>query len=205
MAAGLYFVTGEAYSHGRSTLEVVRLALDGGVRLIQLREKEKTTRELLQLAAAVRELCDRYDALLIINDRVDIALAVDADGVHLGNDDLAPAHARRLFPEGIIGVSTHCEAEATGLENRGASYFNIGPVFPTRTKSWDEAFLGVDRISSIAACCSLPFSVMGGIDLGNVKQVVDAGARTVAVVTAITRAPDPKLVCQRLLRIIRAE
>jgi thiamine-phosphate pyrophosphorylase len=202
-AAGLYLVTGEALSNGRSTLEIVNRALDGGVRLVQLREKEKTTRELFELAGKVRRLCDEYDALFIINDRVDLALAANADGVHLGNDDLRPAVARRLFPDGIIGVSTHSEAEATGLETSGASYFNIGPIFPTTTKAWYDAFLGVDKISSIAACCSLPFTVMGGIKRSNIEQVVAAGARTVAVVSAITKADDPASECRQMLAIIR--
>ncbi len=178
------------------------MALDGGVRLIQLREKEKTTRELFELAGTVRRLCDEYDALLIINDRVDLALAVNADGVHLGNDDLPPESARRLFPDGIIGVSTHSEAEATGLETSGASYFNIGPIFPTQTKAWEDEFLGVDKIPSIAACCSLPFTVMGGINRSNLKQVVAAGARTVAVVSAITKSDDPVSECQQMLATI---
>lgn len=202
-AAGLYFVTGETLSNGRSTLEIVRRALDGGVRLVQLREKEKTTRELFDLAGKVRRLCDEYDALLIINDRVDLALASEADGVHLGNDDLPPAAARRLFPNGVIGVSTHSEAEATGLETSGASYFNIGPIFPTKTKAWADEFLGVDKIRSIASCCSLPFTVMGGINRGNLEQVVAAGARTIAVVSAITKADDPTFECRQMLAAIK--
>lgn len=202
-AAGLYFVTCEALSRGRSTLEIVRQALDGGVRLIQLREKEKTTRELFELALGVRRLCDAYDALLIINDRVDLALATNADGVHLGNDDLLPSVARRLFPDGVIGVSTHSEVEATGLETSGASYFNIGPIFTTNTKVWNDAFIGVDKIRSIASCCSLPFTVMGGINRGNLEQVVAKGARTVAMVSAITKADDPVSECRQLLAIIK--
>jgi thiamine-phosphate pyrophosphorylase len=204
-AAGLYLVTSETLSEGRTTLEIVRHALDGGVRLIQLREKEKTTRELLYLAGLVRKACDEYGALLIINDRVDIALSVGADGVHLGNDDLPPSAVRKLFPDGIIGVSTHSQDEARQLASSHASYFNIGPIFPTKTKKWEEAFLGAEKVAPIAACSSLPFTVMGGINRSNIREVVRAGARTVAVVTAITKAKDPAAECRRLLEIIKSE
>ncbi len=201
-AAGLYLVTGEAFSGGRRTLDIVQQALDAGVRLIQLREKDKTKRERFRLACGVRELCRQYQAILIIDDDVDIALAADADGVHLGNEDLDPAAARRIFPQGIIGVSTHSPEEASAVDTTVASYFNIGPIFQTSTKSWDGAFLGPQAIAQIAPCCALPFTVMGGIKRGNIQQVLDAGAKTVAVVTAVTGAQNPAAECRCLLDMI---
>ena len=201
--AGLYLVTSEALSAGRTTPEIVEQALHAGVRLVQLREKEKSKRELFRLACRLRERCDAYDALLIVDDHLDLALASGADGVHLGNEDLPPNAARRLFPEGIIGVSTHHLQEARAAADSGASYYNIGPIFPTRTKSWSGAFLGPEAIPELSACCPLPFTVMGGIKRNNLEQVLAAGARTVAVVTAVTRAPDPAGACRELLKIMR--
>jgi thiamine-phosphate pyrophosphorylase len=202
-AAGLYLVTGESLSAGRSTPEIVKQALGAGVRLVQLREKERSKREIFGLACLLRKSCDEHGALLIVNDHLDVALASGADGVHLGNDDLPPGAARALFPDGIIGVSTHDAGEARAAEQSGASYYNIGPIFPTETKSWAGAFLGPGSIPGIAACCRLPFTVMGGIKRSNIEQVLDAGARTVAVVTAVTRAPDPAAECRLLLEIVR--
>jgi thiamine-phosphate pyrophosphorylase len=202
-AAGLYLVTGEGVSAGRSTYEIVAQALSAGVRLVQLREKEKSTRELFALACALRELCDRYGALLLIDDHVDVALASRADGVHLGDEDLPPRAARELFPDGIIGVSTHDRAQALAAQNSGASYYNIGPVFPTTTKRWSGAFLGPGAIPEISAGCPLPFTVMGGIKRDNIEPVLAAGARTVAVVTAVTAAADPAAECVWLLDRVR--
>jgi thiamine-phosphate pyrophosphorylase len=202
-AAGLYLVTGEALSNGRATVDIVLAAIGAGVRLVQLREKDRTERELLPLARDLAHLLHAHDGLLIIDDHVDIALASGADGVHLGNDDLDPRAARRLFPDGIIGVSTHNREEASRVESTGASYYNIGPIFPTRTKSWSGDFLGPAAIPDISACCPLPFTVMGGIKQDNVSEVVRAGARTVAVVTAVTGADDPARACRELLRLIR--
>ncbi len=202
-AAGLYLVTGESLSAGRTTPEIVGQALGAGVRLVQLREKEKSKRELFRLACRLRERCADYGALLIIDDHLDVALASGADGVHLGNEDLPPGAARALFPEGIIGVSTHDLGEARAAADSGASYYNIGPIFPTRTKSWSGAFLGPGSIPDLSAGNALPFTVMGGIKRDNIEQVLAAGARTVAVVTAVTAAPDPAEACRELLRIVR--
>jgi thiamine-phosphate pyrophosphorylase len=202
-AAGLYLVTGESLSAGRGTAEIVQQALGAGVRLVQLREKDRSKRALYRLACRLRRACDEHGALLIVNDHLDVALAAGADGVHLGNDDLPPQAARALFPDGIIGVSTHDAAEARAAEQSGASYYNIGPIFPTETKSWPGAFLGPAAIAEISACSRLPFTVMGGIKISNIEQVLAAGARTVAVVTAVTRAPDPAAECRRLLEIVR--
>ena len=201
--AGLYLVTGEPLSAGRSTPEIVGQALEAGVRLVQLREKQKSKRELFRLACRLRERCEHYGALLIIDDHLDVALASGADGVHLGTEDLPPGAARALFPEGIIGVSTHNLEQAGAAADSGASYYNIGPIFPTRTKSWSEAFLGPGAIPELSAGCPLPFTVMGGIKRDNIEQVLAAGARTVAVVTAVTAAPDPAEACRDLLEMVR--
>ncbi len=202
-AAGLYLVTSEPLSAGRSTETIVRAALDGGARLIQLREKELSARALTALAQRVRALTAAAGALLLIDDRLDIALAVGADGVHLGQDDLPIADARRVAPDLILGASTHDIAEARAAEAAGASYVNIGPLFPTGTKLWTGAFLGIEGLRRIAPRVNLPFTVMGGIKKAHIPELLTAGAQTIAVVTAITAAPDPRAATADLLAEIR--
>ncbi len=203
--AGLYLVTSQTLSAGRSTLEIIRMVLDAGVKLIQLREKEMSIRELTQLAESARELTAEHAALLLINDRIDVALAVEADGVHLGQDDLPLARARRIAPELIIGASTHSIAEARRAQADGASYINIGPLFPTNTKEVATPPLGFEGLRSIAEVTQVPFTVMGGIKPEHIPELTANGARTIAVVTAVTAAPDPTAAAVDLLGIIRRQ
>jgi thiamine-phosphate pyrophosphorylase len=202
--AGLYLVTSQALSRGRSTLEIVDAALTGGVRLIQLREKEMPMPDFLRLAEQIRARTADAKALLIINDRLDVALAVGADGVHLGQADFPIAPARRLAPDLIIGASTHSPAEAQAAEHAGASYINIGPLFPTQTKTWSGEFLGLEGLGKIARLVTIPWTVMGGIKPEHVPALIQAGARTIAVVTAVTAAADPAQAVRDLLFLIRA-
>jgi thiamine-phosphate pyrophosphorylase len=186
----LYPVTCERLSAGRSNLDVLDAAIRGGAKIIQLREKELATRDLYRMARAFRKVTADAGMLLIINDRIDIALAVDADGVHLGQEDLPLSAARRIAPELLIGISTHSREEALKAQDGGADYVNIGPIFPTRTKEGVIRFLGPEAIPVIAAGLEIPFTVMGGIGRANVEEVLAQGARRVAVVTAITMADD---------------
>ena len=202
--AGLYLVTSQALSRGRSTLEIVDAALAGGVRLIQLREKEMPMPDFLRLAAQIRARTAGAKALLIINDRLDVALAVGADGVHLGQADFPIAPARRLAPDLIIGASTHSPAEAQAAEHAGASYINVGPLFPTQTKQISGEFLGLEGLSKIALHVTIPWTVMGGIKQKHIPDLLKAGARTIAVVTAVTAAADPAQAARNLLSLIRA-
>lgn len=201
---GVYLVTGQELSAGRSTPEIVKAALRGGVRLIQLREKDMPLRELHALAEELRALTLDYEALMIVNDRVDLALAVGADGVHLGQADLPVAAARSLSPDLIIGHSTHSEAEAAEARALGSSYLNIGPIYPTQTKDWDDAFLGLEGLRRIAPHADIPFTVMGGIKRHHVDELCAAGARTVAVVTEITAAEDPEAAARELVAAMAA-
>ncbi len=203
--AGIYLVTSQALSAGRTTLEIARGALAGGIRLIQLREKELPARAFLRLAEQMRRITADAGALLIINDRLDIAMAAGADGVHLGQDDLPVTAARRLAPDLIIGASTHSIAEARQAEQDGASYINIGPLFPTRTKQWTGEFLGLDGLRGIAAAVSVPFTVMGGIKPRHIPELRRAGAEIIAVVTAITAAPDPAGAARELLNAMKED
>lgn len=202
--AGLYLVTSQSRSGGRPTLVILEAALRGGVRLVQLREKEMPLRELYAIAIEARRMTADAGALLIINDRIDVALAVGADGVHLGQDDLPIAAGRALAPDLIIGASTHSIAEADEAAADGASYVNIGPVFPTDTKVCAAGFLGLDGLREVAATVSLPFTVMGGIKRAHIPDLRTAGATIIALVTAVTEAADPEAATRDLLAAIKA-
>ncbi len=203
MQAGLYVVTSQALSAGRSTIAIIEAALRGGAKLIQLREKDMNTKEFVQLAQVARRMTEKADALLVINDRLDVAMGVGADGVHLGQDDFPVDMARRLAPEMIIGASSHSEKEAVEAERLGASYVNIGPLFPTTTKNWRGSFLGLEALRTICPRLRIPVTVMGGIKKEHVKPLTEAGATAIAVVTAVTTAPDPEAAVRELLDQIR--
>ncbi len=197
----LYPVTGAAFSRGRSTMEIVEAVRDAGCKIVQLREKDLSVREYYELAKQIRAMT--RGMLLICNDHLDVALAVGADGVHLGNDDLPVDAARRLAPELVIGASSHDLGEALAAQAAGADYVNIGPIFPTGTKQGVARFLGPEAISRIAPHLSVPFTVMGGIKASNLHQVLEQGARRVAVVTAVTAADDPRGAAESLRERIR--
>jgi thiamine-phosphate pyrophosphorylase len=203
-AAGVYLVTSQEASAGRPTLEIVQRALAAGIRLVQLREKQLGARRLYDLGSAVRRLTREAGALMIVNDRLDLAMALDADGVHLGQEDLPIDAARRLAPDLVIGASSHNRAEAEAAEREGASYVNIGPLFPTRTKAWDGAYLGMEGFREVRAVLKGPFTVMGGIGEEQLPGLAAAGAQVVAVVSAITAAPDPGQAASRLLERLAA-
>jgi thiamine-phosphate pyrophosphorylase len=200
----IYPVTCEPLSSGRSNREVLEAVIRGGAKIIQLREKGYSARALYDLAMQFREITAKAGVLLIINDRLDIALSVEADGVHLGQDDLPLAVARKLAPELLIGISTHNHEQALDAERGSADYINIGPIFPTETKKGLSTFLGPDAIGAISREIKIPFTVMGGINPSNIDQVVAQGARRVAMVTAITQAPDIADAVRSFRRMITA-
>lgn len=186
----VYPVSCEPLSNGRTDEQWLDQVLAGGARIVQLRDKESDDRTLYEKATLFRHKTKLADALLIINNRLDIALAVNADGIHLGNSDLPAEAARELAPDLIIGVSANTEEQAATAKMRGASYFNIGPIYPTKTKKRLTNFLGPEAIQIYASRCELPFTVMGGIKFNHIKELTDAGARRIAVVTALTQADD---------------
>lgn len=188
--ADLYVVITESFCGGRSPLEVLDAVLAAGVTLVQLREKDLPDRDLYARALEFRKRTSRHNALLIVDDRVDIALAAAADGVHLGQTDLPTHAARALAPELIVGASTHGLDEAMAAQDAGASYVNIGPIFSTQTKNVSTGTLGPDIISEVVPHLGIPWTCMGGIKLDNIGEVLKRGARRVAVVTAVTQAED---------------
>jgi len=188
----LYLVT----SGRDNLLGVVEAALQGGLTLVQYRDKTSDDSVKLDNVRKLCELCHRYDALLIVNDRVDLAIAADADGVHLGQQDLPVAEARKLLGPGrIIGSSTTNAEEMQRAIEEGADYIGVGPVYETPTKP-DKQAAGLDYVRYAAAKSPIPWFAIGGIDINNLDQVLNAGAQRVATVRSIMEAEQPTLVTQ---------
>ncbi len=195
---GVYPVSQEQSTGGRSDKEWLEAVLAGGAGIVQLRDKISTDRQLLDKARLFRRLTSAAGALFIVNDRVDIALLADADGVHLGQDDLEPSEVRGIGRDMIIGLSCNTEKDVMELRKIkmdgecAVSYYNIGPLYVTDTKDGLTDFIGTEAIAAFSRHSDLPFTVMGGIKLNHVDELVACGVRRVAVVTAISRAADMK-------------
>ncbi len=199
---GLYLVTDRGLSKGRRTFDIVRQAIQGGVTVVQLREKTASTREFLEEAEIIISLCHDNNVPLIINDRLDIALAIDADGVHLGQDDMPIHFARKIIGKNkIIGVSAFTENEALEARRNGADYIGVSPIFTTPTKPELEQGLGLEGLRKIKRVVDIPLVAIGGLDRQNAYDIIRAGAAGVAVVSAIVSADDP----ERAARDIKSE
>jgi thiamine-phosphate pyrophosphorylase len=182
---GICFITDRTCCSS-SPYEMCVAALKAGIKFIQYRDKDRTRREIYYEAVRLRELTRSFDAVLIINDHADIALAVDADGVHLGQDDLPLKEARGIMGGRIIGISTHGLAQAREAQSGGADYIGFGPVFDTLTKDAGSP-KGIDNLRLITQNITVPVVAIGGINGGNLRQVMDAGAAAAAVASAICR------------------
>ena len=186
----LYLVTERSHLDGRDFLHVVELALQGGATMVQLREKNASGREFLELALALRPLTRKYNVPLWINDRVDIALAAEADGVHLGQSDLPADAARRIIPRKmLLGISVGTVEQALAAEAAGADLLGSGAVFPTATKDDAEA-VAQSTLADICSAVRIPVVAIGGITLQNLHIPMAAGVAGVAVVSAIMNPPD---------------
>ncbi len=203
---GVYLVTDERLSKGRATAEIVRAAIRGGVDAVQLRGKDLPIREQLAIGRALRTITREAGVLFIVNDRLDLALALDADGVHVGQDDLPADVVRRLVgPEWIVGVSAATLAEARAARDDGADYIGVGPIWGTATKLDAGVAVGPGLIATLKAAVELPMVGIGGIGAGNAAQVIAAGGDGVAVVSAIMSADDPEAAARDLkARIVAA-
>lgn len=181
----LYAITDTGLSNC-SHPEIVERLLAGGARLIQLRDKDISAREMFEAAQSCLKLTRAAGAMLIINDRVDVAMAADADGVHLGQDDLTVAEARVLVgPEKIIGISTHSIAQVEAALETSANYIAVGPIFPTATKNNPDPVVGLELVRQARTLTSLPLVAIGGITLETAAEVMAAGANSVAVISAL--------------------
>lgn len=199
----LYVLTDAKLARGRSHAEIIGAALRGGATLVQYREKNACTRQMLAEATRVRDLCHAYGVPLIVNDRVDIALAIDADGVHVGPDDMPVALARQLLGrDKIIGASAGTVEEARAAIADGADYLGVGAVFATSSKADAGEPIGLEGLTQIVRISTLPVVGIAGINTSNAASVIHAGATGIAVISAIVSADDVERATRELKEIV---
>ncbi|WP_427042093.1 thiamine phosphate synthase [Fusobacterium sp. SB021] len=187
---GIYGITGDNFAHGKSNLECVKAMIEGGIKIIQYRDKTKSIKEKVKEAREIRELCKRNEVVFIVNDHVDIAILVDADGVHIGQDDMDPSDVRKLIGDNkIIGLSTHSEEQGMkAYLNPDVDYIGVGPIFPTTTK--DTAPVGLGYLEYAVKNLHLPFTAIGGIKEHNLHEIISRGAKNVCLVSDIVGADN---------------
>ncbi len=200
----LYLITDRHQTGDRNLRDVVEEALDGGVTAVQLREKDLSSRELYELAYDMRKLTSRYGARLLINDRLDIALAVDADGVHLGGNSIPIYRARKLLGQRLIGVSCHNQVNAITAQEKGADFITFGPVYYTPSKAQYGKPVGIDKLESVSHLLDIPVFAIGGITAATTREVLAAGAAGIALISAIVAAPEPRREAKNLLALLPA-
>jgi len=199
----LYVILDRGVARGRDLLDLLVAAVAGGCRMVQLRDKEWPSGRLLPVAERLRARCAADGVTFIVNDRVDLALAVGADGVHLGQDDLPLRVARPLLRPGmILGISTHSVAQARAAQADGADYIAVGSMFATRSKAEFE-LVGPDLLRKLRGEIRVPLIGIGGITHDNVQEVVRAGADGVAVISAVAAADDPRAASERFVALVR--
>lgn len=199
----LYCITAQEYSLGRSNITVAREIFRSGVKILQYRAKEKSQKDKFAECLKIRRMAYRAKATLIVNDDLDVALAVKADGVHLGQNDLPALVARKLAGEAmIIGVSTHCAQQAKQAVKDGADYIGVGPIYPTRTKRDVCPAVGLEYLDYVRKNINLPCVAIGGIKRHNLGRVLDHGAATLAMVTEIVSAANIRLRIREILALI---
>jgi thiamine-phosphate pyrophosphorylase len=199
----LYLVTDRGLARGRSTVEVVKAAVSGGVTCIQLREKDCSTLEFIEQARAIKNFLEEGEVPLIINDRLDVALAVGADGVHLGQSDMPLEMARKIAGSSmLIGISAESVQDAVEAENGGADYLGVSPIYATPTKTDTAPPLEIQGLREIKNRVKIPLVGIGGLNNSNAAEVIRNGADGVAVVSAIMAAEDPETAAMNLKQII---
>ena len=201
----LYLITDRLRNVEHRLVEVVEEALKGGVRAVQLREKDLPSRDLYELAYELRKVTTRYNARLFVNDRLDIAMAVDADGVHLGERSIPIHRARRVLGEKkLIGVSCHNQVSAIAAQETGADFITYGPVFFTPSKAPYGEPVGLDKLEIVTSLLRIPVFALGGIKRSNTRQVMEAGASGIALISAIISALNPLEEAEALLSLLSA-
>ncbi len=202
---GLYVIIDTAFLKGRSPVEAAEQAIRGGAGVIQLRDKEHDTGKCVSIAEDLQKLCSKHDVLFIVNDKLDIALASGADGLHVGRDDLPIASARRLLPiDKILGGSARTVEEARIAYSNGADYIGVGSIYATSTKE-KARVVGPGRIKEIRPTADLPIVAIGGINKSNLREVFEAGADAAAVISAVMGAEDIEEATRHLVKIIEEE
>jgi thiamine-phosphate pyrophosphorylase len=203
--AGLYVIIDTGLLCGRSHLEAADCILRAGVKVVQLRDKTTPKKQLLPLAAGLQEICRRRGVLFIMNDYLDVALAVHADGLHIGQQDLPVDVARRLLPpDALLGCSVDDAAQAVAAQAAGADYVAVGAVFPTASKE-DIAVVGLSRIREVSRAVKIPVVAIGGINRSNARETVQAGADSICVISAVLSAGDPTLAAREIMDSIEVK
>ncbi len=185
----------------RDEIESVKLVLEGGVKAIQLRMKNSTTRQMVEKGIKIRKIVEDYGALLFVDDRVDVALAIEAHGVHLGPEDMPLKMARRIAPQLLIGATVHSVEEAIKAQEEGADYIGAGSVYPTRSKE-NAVVIGLENLRRIVESVRIPVVAIGGVNIENVRNVLSTGVDGIAVISSILAAENPKEATRRMLREI---
>jgi thiamine-phosphate pyrophosphorylase len=202
-ALAVYVLSDRKLSRGRSEVDIVRAAIEGGASAIQLRWKEGPLWEAVEVARSLRDLCASRNVLFVVNDRVDLALAVDADAVHVGEDDLPVAETRRVVGDSmIVGYSPPTLVEAIQAARSGADYLGVGPVYGTTTKEDAGVAVGVDRIRDVRGSVNVPIVGIGGINASNAGAVIDAGADGVAVISSVVAQENVETAARELRRAV---
>jgi len=200
--SGLYVILDQSVRQDRTHFQIAEDLIAGGAKILQLREKRLSDRDIMKIGREIRDLTKKHRVTFIINDRVDLCLALNADGVHIGQDDVPVGFTRSILgSEKLIGVSTHNLHQIIKAQREGADYISVGPIFQTNIKP-DLKPLGVDFIGRVKDKIEIPFFVIGGIKEENVKLVLRAGARGVAVISAIMRAENIKQTTKRLVKLV---
>ena len=200
----LYPVVSSEFCNGRDVCDIVADIAAGGAKIVQIREKNLSDSAVFELVKKCRVITDKFNMLLIVDDRLDAAMAAGADGVHLGQEDLPLTEAKKLAPDMLLGVSTHNAVEISAALAGGCGYLNIGPMFPTRTKSVACGALGLELIEKLKTQVSCPFSIMGGIKEHHLPLLTARGFKHIAMVTEITQAADVKAKVEQLRKIMCA-
>lgn len=199
----LYVITDSRLAGSFGNYRTIEEAIAGGASVVQLREKDYSTRKMIELGLQLRELTRRTNTILIVNDRVDVALAVEADGVHVGQDDMPAPLVRKLVgPKMIIGVSATTYEEAIQAKADGADYLGVGPVFPTGTKLDAAPVTGIKLLGRIKRDTGLPVVAIGGINRANTRQIIAAGGDGISVISAIVGQTDPRAASAELYRLV---
>jgi len=198
----LYCFSPGKFLKDRDPVELISAQIRGGTDVIQLREKEMSKRDRLELGLKIRELTRQEGVLFIVNDDVDLALILDADGVHLGQDDIPIRFARPLMKDKIIGVSTHSLNQAEEAVASGADYIGVGPVFETATKEDREDLVGLNLLPKIKDICPIPYVAIGGIGKDNIASLAKAGCHRAAVISDIMLAPDIEQRCRMIKKLL---
>jgi thiamine-phosphate pyrophosphorylase len=197
--SGLYVILDRQFLAGRDELDIAAQIIEGGARVIQLRDKQSKKRELLLVARKLKELCSQAGVLFIINDHLDLALAADADGLHIGQEDFPLPVVRRELPvDKVVGCSVTTVSQAIKTQSEGADYIAVGSIFPTTTKK-KASVVGVEILKEVKQVISVPLVAIGGIDQNNIAEVIDAGADAVAAISAVLGEKDVKGAVQRLV------